>query len=63
MIERQTLTVAEVARALGITHPTVYSQIHAGRLRSFKIGRRRFITRQALNEFIALMERETSEAA
>lgn len=56
------LTIRDVCQALRVAHPTVYKQIRAGRLRSYKIGRRRFVTRKALDDYIAQSERETTRS-
>lgn len=45
-----TVTVREAAAWLRITHPTLYRLINAGRLRTFKIGSRRFTTVKWLEE-------------
>lgn len=56
---RKAMPISEGLQRLGISHPTGYREIHAGRLRTFKIGRRRYITDEALDEYIKQRERET----
>jgi hypothetical protein len=47
------LTIKETCKALGgITPPTVYKEIAAGRLKTFKIGNRRFSTPETCSEYI-----------
>jgi excisionase family DNA binding protein len=47
------LSVIETARELGISRSLVYELLTSGALRSAKIGRRRLIPREAVEEFIA----------
>lgn len=46
--------------ALGVSHQVIYNLLNSGKLRSFKINRRRLISRQAILDLIA--EREIEEA-
>jgi len=57
------MPIREGFTRLGISHPTGYAEIHAGRLRTFKIGRRRYVTEEALDEYVAERERDSSEVA
>jgi excisionase family DNA binding protein len=47
------LRVADVARALGVTAPTVLSWIASGRLRGRKPSRHWFVTQADLDRFLA----------
>ena len=63
MTEKQTFTIDETAQYLGVSRPTVYAEIHSGRLRSMKIGTgrgRRLIHHKALADYITQRERETA---
>jgi excisionase family DNA binding protein len=53
----------EAANALGIGRDKLYDLMRAGRLRSVKDGGARFITADALAEYVAMLEAEASEAA
>lgn len=53
-------TVPEACKYLRLGVTTVYELIATGQLRTFKIGRARRVTRDALDEFIANREREAS---
>lgn len=54
-------SIPEVSRMLGICKDTVYNEINAGRLRTFKVGpRRRFVSHDALMEFIKAREAATA---
>jgi excisionase family DNA binding protein len=44
------LSIEQAARALGIGRTALYSEIGAGRIRSFKVGRRRLIPSSAISE-------------
>lgn len=51
------LTIAEARAALGgISNVTIYSLINSGELRTFTIGRRRFVSREAIADFIRARE-------
>ncbi len=51
--EKLAYSVAEAARALGLSHSLIYDQLRTGRLDSIKVGRRRIITRQHIDKFLA----------
>ena len=53
----------EAANELGIGRGKLYDLMRAGRLRSVKDGGARFITADALAEYVAMLEAEASEAA
>ena len=53
-------TSAELA---GISRATLYKEIKAGRLRTFKVGARRLISIDALRDWIRDREAETQESA
>jgi excisionase family DNA binding protein len=53
------LTVEECSRRIKLSRPTVYREINDGRLRSFQQGRRRLISVNALQEWIAERESES----
>ena len=46
------LSVAEAAKALGVSRGSLYELVNAGEVKSIQIGRRRLIPRTALIEFI-----------
>jgi excisionase family DNA binding protein len=50
---KKALSIPEAAEALGLGRTSVYELINAGRLGSFTVGRRRFITERHLDDFIA----------
>lgn len=52
-----TLAVEEVMSLTGLSRQTIYDEINIGRLTSFKLGRRRLISRAALEAWISAMER------
>jgi excisionase family DNA binding protein len=45
-------TVQEAADWLRVSRWSVYTLIHANQLRTIKIGRRRLVSREALNECV-----------
>ncbi len=64
--EQQGLTkmgysIAEVCAIFGVCRDTIYNEINAGRLKTFKIGpRRRFVSQDALQDFVRQREAETA---
>jgi excisionase family DNA binding protein len=50
----------EAARMLGLGRTVVFRLIKTGRLRSVKLGGNRFITADALREFVRELEQEAS---
>lgn len=48
------------AALLGVSHTVLYRELAAGRLKSFKLGRRRLISHRAIAEFIDQREAETA---
>lgn len=58
--ERLAFSVEGACRALPMSRESLYRLIRSGQIRTFKLGRRRYVTKQALLDFIA--SRETVEA-
>ena len=52
-VGRLAYSVAEAAEALGVSRDAIYDELRAGRLASIKLGRRRIITRQHIDDFLA----------
>lgn len=61
-IQRLTYTIADACEVLCTSRQTLYNLINEGRLRSFKEGKRRYVSRQAIDDYIAAQERQ-GEAA
>jgi excisionase family DNA binding protein len=57
-MERLTLTVPEIAEALGVSRMSAYAAVRAGVIPSIRIGRRVLVPRLALDQLI-----ETATAA
>jgi len=51
------------AAKLGVSLPTVYHLIEAGKLRSYHIGRAHRVSDQAIADCVSLLERESQERA
>jgi excisionase family DNA binding protein len=47
------LSIKEACRLLGLSRTTLYAELASGRLRSVTVGRRRFVPRDAVDDFIA----------
>jgi excisionase family DNA binding protein len=52
--ERLAYSVDEAARLTGLSRDLLYDQMRRGNLRYVKIGRRRLITRQHLQQFLGV---------
>lgn len=53
------MSMADAARSLGVSKPTVYALEREGRLRTFAIGRRRLVSPEALRDCVRALEKET----
>ena len=53
MAELKLLTADEAARLLGVSRSFFYPLVMGGSVRSIKLGRRRLIPAEALDEFVA----------
>jgi excisionase family DNA binding protein len=53
------LRVETVAQLLDLARSTVYEEIRLGRLRTVRIGRRRLIPTEYVEEYVDLLKRET----
>ena len=51
------LSVPEVMASTGLSRQSVYSEINSGRLRSFKVGKRRLVSPTALTAWVTRLEK------
>lgn len=51
------LSVPEVMASTGLSRATIYGEINAGRLRSFKVGARRLVSPAALSDWVKHLEK------
>jgi len=51
-------TIKEAASALKFSTPKLYEEINSGRIESYRVGRRRYISERALSKYIEDRERE-----
>ncbi|AMU99413.1 excisionase family DNA-binding protein [Xanthomonas citri] len=56
--DRLSYTLEEASEVTGLGRTTFYQQIALNQIRTFKVGRRRLVSAQALREFIEKKERE-----
>ena len=54
---------SEAAAVLGISKTVLYGRIRANKIRSIKDGKFRFITADALREYVRTLERDYEEAS
>lgn len=53
----------EAAQMLGIGRATLYDLMHAGKIRSVKDGNMRFITLEALRDYVRYLEDQAQDVA
>ncbi|MBK9656911.1 MAG: helix-turn-helix domain-containing protein [Rhodanobacteraceae bacterium] len=58
--DRLAIPLTEGARLIGVGLSYCYELMQAGKLKTFKIGRRRMVTRQALQSYIDAQQAEAS---
>ncbi|MFF1557701.1 helix-turn-helix domain-containing protein [Streptomyces sp. NPDC058279] len=63
VLERRLHRVEEAATLLGVKRSTVYEQIRMGRLRTVRVGRRRLVPTEYIDEYVELLKTEAQEAA
>lgn len=56
--ERLAYGICEFAKVAGIARQRAFNEARSGRLRTFKLGKRRMVTAQAAAEWLARVERE-----
>lgn len=61
-IQRLAYNISDACEVLCTSRQTLYNLINEGRLRSFKEGKRRYVSRAAIDDYIAAQERQ-GEAA
>ena len=57
------LSIKEACRLLGLSRTTLYAEMASRRLRSVTVGRRRFVPRDAIDDFIAGLPAEYARSA
>jgi excisionase family DNA binding protein len=63
LLPKKSYSIPELMAVSGFGRNKVYRLIAEGRLRTFKHGKRRFVSAQALDECIRALEAETEAAA
>lgn len=53
-------TIEDAILTLNLSRATLYREISQGRLRTFSVGRRRFVSLQAIEDYIAEREKESN---
>jgi excisionase family DNA binding protein len=55
-IERVGLSIEEITKATGLGRSSIYKEIAAGRLKTYKVGRRRLASPEALKQWAQAAE-------
>lgn len=53
-------SIDDLTTVLGLSKPTLYAEINAGRLKTYCVGKRRFATRKAVMEWQQAREQESA---
>ena len=61
--QRLAFPIEEACKALATSRQRLYDLINDGRLRSFKEGKRRYVSRKAIEDYIAAQEQQRDSAA
>lgn len=61
--QRRLHRVEAAAEALGVKRSTAYEEIRLGRLRTVRVGRRRLVPTEYIDEYVELLKREAAAAA
>lgn len=59
----KTMTVNDLCLVLKLGRNKIYEEIAAGRLRTYTVGRRRYSTDEAVEEYIRAREKEQAAGA
>ncbi|HAO32711.1 MAG TPA: helix-turn-helix domain-containing protein [Candidatus Competibacter sp.] len=58
VINRLAYNIPDACKVLSTSRQTLYDLINDGRLRSFKEGKRRYVSRAAIDDYIAAREQQ-----
>lgn len=58
-LQKLALSIADVCHLLDLSRTSVYVLINSGQLNSYSVGTRRFVSRRAVDEYIAAREAES----
>ncbi len=61
--QRLVFPIEEACKALATSRQRLYDLINDGRLRSFKEGKRRYVSRKAIEDYVAAKEQQRDSAA
>lgn len=61
--ERLSYTTDEACAATGLNRTALYREMVAGRIKTFKVGKRRMVSARALREFIEAREKAATSGA
>lgn len=59
-LQRRLHRVEAAAELLGVKRSTAYEEIRLGRLRTVRVGRRRLIPTEYIDEYVELLKREAA---
>ncbi|KOU68885.1 excisionase [Streptomyces sp. XY66] len=60
--ERRLHSVEEAAELLNVGRSTAFEEIRLGRLRTVRVGRRRLVPTEYVDEYVELLKREAQAA-
>jgi hypothetical protein len=59
--EKLAMSLVDGLRLIGQGRTKGFEAVRDGRLKTFRMGRKRMVTRKALEEYVALLEREEEQ--
>ena len=60
--DRLSMSVEDASELIGISRATLYIEIRRKQIKTFRVGGRRLISREAIHEYIRARENENSDA-
>ena len=60
--DRLSMSVEDASKLLGVSRATLYIEIRRKQIKSFRVGGRRLISREAIQDYIKARENESADA-
>ena len=61
-VNQQAFTIKQFIETFGVGRTVTYEEIQSGRLKTYKLGRRRYISRQAADSWQQRLEARTADS-
>lgn len=57
LVDEERYSVSDLAEMFGVSTDNVYNKIHTGQIRAFTFGRKLFVSKSALDEYLRSTEK------